>query len=204
MTSSIALPTEIRLMIFDALFDDETEQYYPHPMLELSEQTSPECAPYLFRHLQLNIVYAPQLGYHGEDQIVTFFSHKREWGPYYGSILDEVFVGQKTLSKLLPHVQQVKFQYFGFQGRKMWLANVTVPFDVGELFAYTVDYAFPITSDVHPAVRTLFRRKAEAAINTFENCSAPHLAQFVNALRYSETGSSTSKRRDDTWTFTLQ
>lgn len=35
MTGFAAFPAEICLMIFEALFDDVTEQYYPHPTLEI-------------------------------------------------------------------------------------------------------------------------------------------------------------------------
>ncbi|KAH0259209.1 hypothetical protein KCU91_g15336, partial [Aureobasidium melanogenum] len=59
MTGFAALSLEVRLMIFEALFDDVTEQYYPHPMLEVSEQITTECEPYLFRHLELTIANPP-------------------------------------------------------------------------------------------------------------------------------------------------
>ncbi|KAG9658971.1 hypothetical protein KCU64_g4166, partial [Aureobasidium melanogenum] len=157
MTGFAALPLEVRLMIFEALFDDVTEQYYPHPMLEVSEQITTECEPYLFRHLELTIANPPCPNLrHREYQWVAALSsperklssrkHKR--GAIHRVRFWEDFLQESSLSNWLLHLQQIRLYFFGFQGMEMWIANVKISFDAEKSSAPTIDSSF---LNMHPA-----------------------------------------------------
>ncbi|KAG9758363.1 hypothetical protein KCU73_g3929, partial [Aureobasidium melanogenum] len=208
MTGFAALPTEVRLMIFEALFDDVTEQYYPHPMLEVSERISTECKPYLFRHLELTIANPPPCAglRHREHQWVAALSspgrklssrkcklpsRKRKRGAIYRIRFWEDFFQERSLSNWLPHLQQIRLYFFGFQGMEMWIANVKISFDAAKSSAPTIDFNF---SNMHPALSAMYRKSIETAISTSNDCSVPLLRNLVNVLRTRETRSLTRKR----------
>ncbi|KAG9998200.1 hypothetical protein KCU78_g16561, partial [Aureobasidium melanogenum] len=201
MAGFAALPTEIRLMIFEALFDDVTEQYYPHPMLEVTERISTECEPYLFRHLELTIANPPPCPglRHRDYQWVAALSsperklssRKRKHGAIYRIRFWEDFFQERSLSNWLPHLQQIRLYFFGFQGIEMWIANVKISFDAAKSSAPTIDSNF---SNMHPALSAMYRKSIETAISTSNGCSVPLLRNFVNVLRTRETRSPTRKR----------
>lgn len=208
MAGFAALPTDIRLMIFEALFDDVTEQYYPHPMLEVSERISTECEPYLFRHLELTIANPPPCPglRHRDYQWVAALSspgrklssrkrklpsRKRKRGAIYRIHFWEDFFEDRSLSNWLPRLQQIRLYFFGFQGMEMWIANVKISFDAAKSSAPTIDSNF---SNMHPALSAMYTKSIEIAISTSNDCSVPLLRNLVNVLRTRETRSLTRKR----------
>lgn len=193
MANAAALPTEIRLMIYKALFDDAFEQYYPHPLLELSDQISNECAPYLFRHLQLNVSNPPQLAHRDEQWVVTLHSRLRECSSFDTVILWEEFLQQRSLSNWFPYLQQVNVQYLGYQGPKPFLASLRIYFDDENSFASTTNIGF--SDNMHRALRTLYRRTIKTVIRDLEICSTQLLVKLINILPFREFRSAARRRR---------
>ncbi|KAH0370286.1 hypothetical protein KCU65_g2728, partial [Aureobasidium melanogenum] len=163
MPNAAALPTEIRLMIYEALFEDATQQYFPHPMLFLSDEISDECAPYLFRHLRLCISNPPQLGLHGDQWVATFSSRNREESSVARAIPWEKIHKAKCLSNWLPHLQQVHIQYIGYQGPKMFLASLEIYFD--DQRSSSIEFS----ANMHPALKTLYLKTLKAVIDNAES-----------------------------------
>lgn len=195
MTSFSAIPAEIRLVIYEALFDDRTEQHYPHPMLETSEQITTECTPYLFRQLQLTIANPPpELGRRDEQWVAVLSSRKAKRSRVHpGRVFPWTdFLQEKSLSNWLPYIQRINLYFFGFQGLEIWIANVKIRFH-GESSAPKIDFSF---SRMHPAPSAMYRRGIESAIRTSNVCSVPLLRNLVNVLHTRETRSLTRKRSE--------
>ncbi|KAG9952678.1 hypothetical protein KCU85_g1835, partial [Aureobasidium melanogenum] len=189
MPNAAELPTEIRLMIYEALFEDATQQYFPHPMLWLSDEISDECAPSLFRHLRLCISNPPQLGLHGDQWVATFSSRNREDSSVVRAIPWERIHKAKCLSNWLPHLRQVHIQYIGYQGPKMFLASLELDFD--DARSSSIEFS----ANMHPALRTLYLRTLKTAISNAESCSMELLVKLINVLPSRESRSATRKRR---------
>lgn len=122
----LALPPELRCMVYEALFADKDEHRFPHPVLNTSREMRSEAAPFLFSTLKLALVRRLVCGV----WLIALYSLENN---SCSNVLDsqplESLRDMESLKALLPHIKNLEISYVVSHGTRWWIPRTVVQFN---------------------------------------------------------------------------
>lgn len=122
----LALPPELRCMVYLALFAHKDEQRFPHSVLNTSREMRSEAAPFLFSTLKLALVRRLVCG------VWLIALHSLE-NISCSKVLDsqplESLRDMESLKALLPHIKNLEISYVVSHSTRWWIPRAVVRFN---------------------------------------------------------------------------
>lgn len=122
----LALPPELRCMVYLALFADKDEQRFPHSVLNTSREMRSEAAPFLFSTLELALVRRLVCGV----WLIALYSLENN---SCSKVLDsqplESLRDMESLKALLPHIKTLEISYVISHSTRWWIPRTLVRFN---------------------------------------------------------------------------